>query len=90
MVPNFCGAYEQSILLAPCPGTPGKWEGQEEGRWVSPTWEGGGRMLALEDNGQEGSEQPKELSTNTQGKDGIHTAADVRSRCQRWGQWPWA
>lgn len=53
-------------------------------------WEGGGRKTALEDNGQEGTKRPKELSINTQGKYGIHTAAAVCSRCRRWGQWPQA
>lgn len=52
---------------------------------------GGGRLRAvLEDNGQEGTERPEELSVNTQGKDGIHTAAAVCSRCQSWGLWVWA
>lgn len=32
---------------------------------------------ALEGNGQKGTERPKELSVNMQGKDGIYTA-DVR------------
>lgn len=41
------------------------------------------------DNGQKGTERPKELSINIQGKDGIYTAA-VCSRCQGRGQWVWA
>lgn len=36
-----------------------------------------GRKTALEDNGQEGTKRLKELSINTQGNDGIHTAAAV-------------
>lgn len=53
-------------------------------------WEGGGGKTALEDNGQEGTKRPQELSINTQGKDSIHTATAASSRCQSWGQWPQA